>query len=113
LYPNANLVGSDTWIANLDSVATTGQINAGLIAYRDIVAARCVLERTSTDGRVTVTALVASKRTLADGRVAIAAYVASERIRTDGRSHDAVIRVYDEAGNVIETHEHEGEFNEW
>ena len=22
-----------------------------------------------------------------------------------GRSHDAVIRVYDEAGNVIETHE--------
>ena len=28
------------------------------------------------------------------------------------RSHDAVIRVYDEAGNVIETHEHEGEFRE-
>jgi len=28
------------------------------------------------------------------------------------RSHDAVIRVYDAAGNVIETHEHaEGEFN--
>ena len=26
------------------------------------------------------------------------------------RSHDAVIRVYDEAGNVIETHEHAGEF---
>ena len=26
------------------------------------------------------------------------------------RSHDAVIRVYDEAGNVIETHEHPGEF---
>ena len=25
------------------------------------------------------------------------------------RSHDAVIRVYDEAGNVIETHEHKGE----
>jgi hypothetical protein len=24
------------------------------------------------------------------------------------RSHDAVIRVYDEAGNVIETHEHKG-----
>jgi hypothetical protein len=22
------------------------------------------------------------------------------------RSHDAVIRVYDEAGNVVETHEH-------
>jgi hypothetical protein len=29
------------------------------------------------------------------------------------RSHDAVMRVYDEAGNVIETHEHEGEFREW
>jgi hypothetical protein len=28
------------------------------------------------------------------------------------RSHDAVIRVYDEAGNVIETHEHKGEFRE-
>jgi len=26
------------------------------------------------------------------------------------RSHDAVIRVYDEAGNVIETHEHVREF---
>jgi hypothetical protein len=25
------------------------------------------------------------------------------------RSHDAVIRVYDEAGNVIETHEHAGQ----
>jgi hypothetical protein len=28
------------------------------------------------------------------------------------RSHWAVIRVYDDAGNVIETHEHEGEFRE-
>ena len=27
-------------------------------------------------------------------------------------SHDAVIRVYDEAGNVIETHEHAGECKE-
>jgi hypothetical protein len=26
------------------------------------------------------------------------------------RSHDAVIRVYDEAGNVIQTHYHEGGF---
>jgi hypothetical protein len=30
-----------------------------------------------------------------------------------GRSHDAVIRVYDDTGNVIETHEHAGEFKEW
>jgi hypothetical protein len=29
------------------------------------------------------------------------------------RSHDAVIRVYDEAGNVIETHEHTGDFKDW
>jgi hypothetical protein len=29
------------------------------------------------------------------------------------RSRDAVIRVYDEAGNVIETHEHAGDFKEW
>jgi hypothetical protein len=28
------------------------------------------------------------------------------------RSHDAVIRIYDEAGNVIETHEHAGEFKD-
>jgi hypothetical protein len=28
------------------------------------------------------------------------------------RSHDAVIRVYDEAGNVIETHQHAGDFKE-
>jgi hypothetical protein len=28
------------------------------------------------------------------------------------RSHDAVIRVYDEPGNVIETHEHACEFKE-
>jgi hypothetical protein len=26
------------------------------------------------------------------------------------RSHDAVIRVFDEAGTVIETHEHSGRF---
>jgi hypothetical protein len=29
------------------------------------------------------------------------------------RSHDAVIRVYDDAGNVIETHEHAGDFREF
>ena len=28
-------------------------------------------------------------------------------------THDAIIRVYDEAGNVIETHEHAGDFKEW
>jgi hypothetical protein len=29
----------------------------------------------------------------------------------NSRSHDAVIRVYDEAGNVMETHGHAGELN--
>jgi hypothetical protein len=29
------------------------------------------------------------------------------------RSHNAVIRVYDDVGNVIETHEHAGDFREW
>jgi tryptophan synthase beta subunit len=29
------------------------------------------------------------------------------------RSHGVVIRVYDSAGNVIETHEHAGDFKEW
>ncbi len=29
------------------------------------------------------------------------------------RSHDAVIRIYDEAGDVIQTHEHTGDFKEW
>jgi hypothetical protein len=28
-------------------------------------------------------------------------------------SHDAVIRVYDDAGNVMETHERKGDFREW
>jgi hypothetical protein len=29
------------------------------------------------------------------------------------RSHAAMIRGYDDAGNVIQTHEHVGEFKEW
>jgi hypothetical protein len=33
--------------------------------------------------------------------------------RSYSRSQDAVIRVYDAAGNVIETHEHAGDFKEW
>jgi len=28
-------------------------------------------------------------------------------------SHDAVIRVFNEAGNVIDTHKHAGDFKEW
>jgi hypothetical protein len=29
------------------------------------------------------------------------------------RSHNGAIRVYDKTGNVIETHEHTGDFKEW
>ena len=29
------------------------------------------------------------------------------------RSHNAVIRVYDETGNVIQTHKHTGNLKEW
>jgi hypothetical protein len=32
--------------------------------------------------------------------------------KSRSRSHDAVVRVYDETGNVIETHEHAGDFKE-
>jgi hypothetical protein len=27
--------------------------------------------------------------------------------------HSAVIHVYDDAGNMIQTHEHEGDFRKW
>ena len=33
--------------------------------------------------------------------------------RHRSRSHRVVIRVYDEAGNVIKTHEHAGDFKDW
>ena len=29
------------------------------------------------------------------------------------RSHHAIIRVYDEPGNLIETHKHKGDFEDW
>jgi hypothetical protein len=37
---------------------------------------------------------------------------AVEYAKFRSRSHDAVIRVFDESGNVIETHEHAGDFKE-
>jgi hypothetical protein len=33
-------------------------------------------------------------------------------VKFRSRSHDAIIRVYDAAGNVIETQEHKGDFRE-
>jgi hypothetical protein len=38
--------------------------------------------------------------------------VSNDYAKFYSRSHNAVIRVYDEAGNVIETHEHKGDFKE-
>jgi hypothetical protein len=35
------------------------------------------------------------------------------RVRNWAEAHDAAIRVYGAAGNVIETHEHKGDFWEW
>jgi hypothetical protein len=43
-----------------------------------------------------------------DGPTAIAKAIGYAEHRS--RSHDAVIRVYDSAGNVIERHEHNGDF---
>ena len=40
------------------------------------------------------------------------ASAAVDYAKHSSRSHDAVIRVYDETGAVIETHEHAGEFRE-
>jgi hypothetical protein len=37
---------------------------------------------------------------------------AVEYAKFRSRSHDAVIRVYDEAGNMLEMHEHAGDFKE-
>jgi hypothetical protein len=45
-----------------------------------------------------------------DGPNAIANAIGYAEHRS--RSHDAVIRVYDDAGNVIATHEHKGDFKE-
>jgi len=41
------------------------------------------------------------------------ATIAANRLEVFQRSHHAVIRVYDEAGNVVETHEQAGDFKEW
>jgi len=45
--------------------------------------------------------------------VVSAIQVIPSSLESFSRSHDAVIRVYDAAGNVIETHEHAGDFKEW
>ena len=46
-----------------------------------------------------------------DGMEAASNAIGSAKHRS--RLHDTVIRVYDDAGNVIETHDHKGDFKEW
>ncbi len=46
-------------------------------------------------------------------RVSDAVSNAVDYAKFRSRSHDAVIPVYDTAGNVIETHDHAGDFNRW
>ena len=49
---------------------------------------------------------------LSFGRLGYAEPNAIDYAKHRSRSHDAVICVYDEAGNVTETHEHVGDFKE-
>ena len=47
------------------------------------------------------------------GPDAVRRAVAYAKYRSCSRSHRAIIRVFYEAGNVLETHEHKGDFKEW
>ena len=47
------------------------------------------------------------------GPDAVRRAVAYAKYRSRSRSHRAIIRVFYEAGNVLETHEHAGDFKEW
>ena len=47
------------------------------------------------------------------GPDAVRRAVAYAKYRSRSRSHRAIIRVFYEAGNVIETHEHGDDFKEW
>ena len=51
--------------------------------------------------------------TLASGRLwYLEVHQATDYAKQQSRSHDAVIRVYDVAGKVIEVHRHTGDFKE-
>ena len=84
---HAQTNGPDT-----DNIIGRSDVVAGSIAQGRVVEAGSVLERVSTDGRVVEVGCNA---------IGYANFYS--------RSHDAVIRVYDAAGNVIETHEYVGE----
>jgi len=86
---------------------------------------RARISRPVSNGSVTVTPLVSrsgpdrTDRTRVVWRqqwnifvVAMPVRCHQQHNRLHSRSHDAVIRVCDSAGNVIETHEHDGDFRE-
>ena len=55
-----------------------------------------------------------SSRLRSDFRCAAVRSLTQSATRCTAAVHnDAVIRVYDDAGNVVETHEHTGDFKEW
>jgi hypothetical protein len=58
----------------------------------------------------------AEERAEFSGSVPIASSSATSAVgyaKFFSRSHDAVIRVYDESGDVIETHDHAADIKEW
>jgi len=68
----------------------------------------------AAEAKIRVIAIEAEKTLLLE-RDAIVDFANRAKISIVARyfAHDAVIRVYDEAGNVIETHEQTGQFKEW
>jgi hypothetical protein len=71
--------------------------------------------RAGDDARALFLRNTAEERAEFSGSVPIASSSATSAVgyaKFYSSSQDAVIRVYDEAGNVIETHEHAGDFKE-
>jgi hypothetical protein len=62
-------------------------------------------------GRANTTRVTANRGSTDTTRCASTRRVSADAyVKHYSRSHDAVIRVYDDAGNVIETHEYKGDF---
>jgi hypothetical protein len=66
--------------------------------------------RAGDDARALFLRNTAEERAEFSGSVPIASSSATSDAKFYSRSHNAVIRVYDEVGNVIQTHEQNGEF---
>ena len=106
--------------------ATSGQLNIAAITSRDIASFRDhrhslglapatvnideVRPRKDHRGVNLISDALPFGRLWYDGPGAVGNAIGYAEHRS--RSHPAVIRVFDEAGNVIETHEHAGDFRE-